>query len=322
LHYINQLKHKQMKKENDNKQEIIATRRGGLGSSDAKLVYSAGRNGKVSDAQRTRLAVMLGLAEQKQFSTKATDYGNHIEQCIFETLKGEYPTAISNPFTKHQTFSEKYNFDIFNHIDFEVENEHHIIWFECKAVNDNLNDTLQKYSEQLNWHQLIGKEKAKNLNKDFCLYLVHYQTSDKDSDFDASKISIQLVENEYRDMFSKGFEIISKEIENFTYNPSEEISAYTLPADIQKTLEDVYLSLKEIDKLTKEVEKFKTNMLQLMETNDVKSIDNDLFKLTTVAAGESIGFDSKKFESENTELYQKYVTKRTVRKSYLKVTIK
>ena len=311
-----------MKTQTDNKSEIIKTRTGGLGSSDAKMVISIGKNGKVSETQKKRLAIMLGLDEQVQFSTNATDYGNYIENCVFEALKGEYPTAVSNPFTKHELFSAEYGFDIFNHIDFEVENGYHIAWFECKAVNDNLTATIEKYKDQLMWHQMIGREKARNLKKDFTLYLVHYQTSDKDSEFDASKIVIERIENEYSNPFISGFEVIKSEIQNFTYEKSEELSSYCLPAEQQKELEQIYINLKEIETLNKKVEEFKARMHSLMEENNVKSIDNDLFKITIVAGSESMGFDAKRFEKENPELYRKYLTKKTVRNSYPKITLK
>ena len=304
------------------KNEIIKTRTGGLGSSDAKMVISIGKNGKVSETQKKRLAIMLGLDEQKQFTTNATEYGNYIENCVFEALKGEYPTAVSNPFTKHEAFSQEYGFDIFNHIDFEVENGFHIAWFECKAVNDGLDATIEKYNDQLMWHQMIGLEKAKSLQKDFTLYLVHYQTSDKESDFDASKINIHRIENVYANPFVQGFEVIKNEIKDFTYEKSEELSSYCLPVEQQKQLEQIYISLKEIETLNKKVDEFKEKMLGLMEANNVKSIDNELFKITVVAGSESIGFDTKRFEKENTEIHRKYLTKKTVRNPYLKLTIK
>ena len=308
--------------ESDQKKEIISTRKGGLGSSDATLVASAAKNGKLTDSQRKRIAVMLGLEEQKQFSTKATEYGNYIEEKVFETLKNEYQNAISNPFNKHERFSEQFGFDVFNHIDFEVDKSNTIVWFECKAVNDNVDDTLSKYKNQLLWHQMIGREKSSLLKKQFALYLVHYHTEDKTSDFDPSKLTIRLVEHSTNSLFEEGLKVVAKEIENFDYQPSEEISAYTLPEHIQKGLEEVYLQLKEIDQLNKKVDDFKAKMLELMETNSVKSINNDLFKISTVASTESVGFDAKKFEYEYPDLYSEFLIKKTVRKSYLKVTIK
>lgn len=307
----------------DQKTEIIATRTGGLGSSDAKMVKSIGRNQTISEAQKIRLAVMLGLEQQKQFSTGATDYGNYIEQKVFETLAKEYNHATSNPFTKHEKYSQQYGFDIFNHIDFEVENENHLIWFECKAVNDDLETTLQKYAEQLAWHRMIGNAKASRLNKDFQLYLVHYQTADKTSNFEPDNITISLTDevNDYS-YFTKGFEIISEAIKDFQYTKSEELSSYSLPEKYQTKLDDIYLYMKDIERKTAEIEEFKAKMREIMKANNVKSIDNDLFRITTVEQSESIGFDAKLLEKEQNEIYKKYLTKKSVRKSYLKLTIK
>lgn len=310
-----------MKEATDQKNEIIATRKGGLGSSDAKLVASVGRNGKLSDAQRNRLAVMLGLAEQKQFSTKATDYGNYIEECVFEKLKSDFPNAVSNPFTKHESLSEQYGFDIFNHVDFEVDQPNTLVWFECKAVNDDIDETIQKYKDQLAWHIMIGQSKAEKMGKKFVLMLAHYHTTDKESEFSVKKLTLMPVISISVD-FVSGFKIIAKEIENFEYKPSEELSSYNLPEPIQNRLEEIYLNLRELEEINRKVDDFKAKILDLMIENNVKSIDNELFKITTVAGGESIGFDAKKFESENPEIHSKYLTKKTVRKSYLKLTLK
>ncbi len=104
----------------DYKQDIIATRMGGLGSSDAKMVEKVGKIGKLAYADKERIAEMLGIIERRQFSTSATALGDLIENQMYEIVKELYPDAVSNPYYKSK-LSEEYGYDIFNHIDYEVE---------------------------------------------------------------------------------------------------------------------------------------------------------------------------------------------------------
>jgi len=76
---------------------------------------------------------MLGKDEKRQFSTKATDFGNQIETHICSIVLQKYPKAKSNPFYQSEKLSEKYGFAVFNHIDFEVETDRKLIWIECKS---------------------------------------------------------------------------------------------------------------------------------------------------------------------------------------------
>lgn len=306
----------------ETKNEIIRTRFGGLGSSDAAMVYNIGKNGTISESQRQRIAIMLGLDEQKPFKTNATDYGSFIEDCIYQELLKQYPNAVSNPFYKSDILSEKYGFSIFNHIDFEVETEKVLYWFECKAVNEDIETTKRKYIRQLHWHSVLGTEKAKIIGKKFNLILLHYKTEDKNSDFDAEKITYDNCDIHFEQgVISRGLQIISDEIKNFNYLPSDELSAYNLPIQVQDVLSEIYIQMREIETAEKKIEDFKAKILSLMQDNNVKSIDNELFRFTVVPESVSMQFDSKKFQIENEQLAEKY-KKEQKRKSYLKITIK
>jgi len=303
-------------------EEIIKTRIGGLGSSDANMVYQIGKNGFVNESQKQRLAIMLRLAEQKQFSTNATEYGKYIEDCIYEHIKKNFTSVISNPFYKSECLSNRYNFGVFNHIDYEYETENVIYWFECKAVNSGVEETIEKYKNQLSWHEMLLAEKAQNSGKNHLLYIVHYQTDDKVSDFDYMKLSIlPLNKNNIFVDFSSGLQIISNTIKDFEYNQQEELSSYQLPANVQDGLSDMYIQMKQIEETEKKLEQFRENMLRIMSDNGVKSIDNEYFRLTVVPQSESTQFDSKKFQAENPDLSAKYQKKQT-KKSYLKITLK
>jgi len=305
--------------------EIIKTRTGGLGSSDAKMIATIGKNGCVSDAAEQRLAIMLGLEQPKQFSTVSTANGNYIESCLFQAVQKLNSAAISNPYTESEMFS-KYGFKIFNHIDFELIKNDTLVWFECKAVNDSIDETKYKYREQLALHYLLGKEKAKKLNLDFLLYLAYYQTETKDCDFDGSNIVLLPIyydierDNTVKNIFS-GIEIIAKALSTFTYNKKEELSAYNLPEETQDELDKIALFLREIEEREAKIDTFKEKMTEIMLKNNVKSIKNDLFSITLVAATNSMNFDKKAFEKAEPEMYAKF-KKAVEKKAFIKIKLK
>jgi len=50
------------------------------------MVTKIGKTKTLSDPDRQRLAIMLGKDEKRQFSTKATDFGNQIETHIYYSV--------------------------------------------------------------------------------------------------------------------------------------------------------------------------------------------------------------------------------------------
>lgn len=306
------------------KNEIIQKRVGGLGSSDAKMVARIGRNGQLNDADNQRIAIMLGLEEKKQFSTQATEFGDIIENKIFEIIKEKYPKVVSNPFYKSEELSGKYGFDIFNHIDYSIETPNKLIWIECKATKKGVIHTAEEYKEQLAWHKMLLQDKALKRQKTPILMLAHYQVEDYDF-FDASKFTLQEVSTimvlPESKIFEKGLEIIASAIQNFEYEPREELYAENLPLSVQNKLAVIRECFLQIDEHQKKIDAFKNTMLKLMKENNVKSIKNDFFNLTFVPESKSIVFDKKAFEKENPELSKKY-QKEQIRKEYLTIKIK
>lgn len=302
--------------------EIIKTRTGGLGSSDAKMVAKIGRNGCIGDSDKCRIAVMLGLDEPKQFSTNATERGNFIEDCIFQHLQSKYPNAVSNPYTKHEALSKLYGFDIFNHIDFEVKTKTKLIWFECKATNKTKDQTFNEYIDQLIYHFMIGIEKAKNLDLEFELYLVHYYDTEKEMVFDAENMTISYTDYLPTKEIINGLEIISETIKTgFEYEKKDEFQVSDLPEIWQNECFAIQQILirQEVEK--QKIEKFKEYLAEKMQENNIKSIKNDFFGITFVAETVSTKLDSKKLKSELPEIFQKY-SKQSKVKSSIRFTIK
>jgi hypothetical protein len=308
------------------KQEIVETRIGGLGSSDAKMVCQIGETQNISEAASSRIAIMLGLDEQKVFSTAATKNGVIVEDELFRIFKETLANVVSNPFTEMESSVDKYGFKVFNHIDFENESDDTITWWECKATNKSTEETLKTYTHQLEWHNLLLQEKAKKLGKKAVLNLIHYLVTDVNSDelvFDETNLKVvEFESNSYiAEHILKGLDFISKALPTFTYDKKEEISAYTLPANVQESLEEIATFLYEIKERESKIELFKENMAKQMEQYGVKSIKNDLFNITLVPETQATTFDSKKLQKEMPEIYGKY-TRISNKKSFIKITLK
>ena len=311
----------------EQKENIISTRIGGLGSSDAAMCYNIGQRGFLTQSDNFRIAVMLGIEQPIQFSNVGTRLGDEIEEKLFNYLKELYPNIISNPYYKSETLSMHYKFDIFNHIDYEFEDHKIIKWFENKAVITNVDDTISHYFYQICWHQMLLSEKAKEKGLSAQLLLSHYDTNDFTSvdEMNVDKWNIIPIRNEKisyaMDVIKKGLQIISDTIPTFEYVKQETLDANILPNEQVKLMNDIALVITQIEAQNNVVESFKSNMYDLMKANNIKSIKHDSFTLTVVDETVSVTFDSKAFKVKHPDLYSQF-TKSSPKKGYLKITTK
>lgn len=136
-------------------QEIQQTRVGGLGGSDAAMIYKIGLNGMsvLNNTDMKRLAVMLGKAEQDNWGGNAyTNAGHMFEEYAEKTL----PFGESG-YEREKVIECKLarNFRTFAHADF-VTGEMHTEVVECKFVQDTTARVIEKYYAQLQWYYMLG----------------------------------------------------------------------------------------------------------------------------------------------------------------------
>jgi len=305
-----------------------------IGSADADRVVRIARNGQLNESDRQRIAILIGIENQKQFTNRAMQNGIDVENHIFDIIRQQFPTAQSNIYYRSDKLSKQFGFEIGTHPDFEIVDDDTLIWIENKATQDSADDTATHYIHQLAWHQMLGIEKAHNHSlKHFRLYLSHYHVTDLNAPFLAENFTIREVATiksrrlDYRRMrpfspFLAGLKIIADEIRNgFDYQPREEIYADNLPAPVSKEIRELANSINEIKRLEAGIENFKRNILELMQAENIKSIRNDIFTLTVVAGSQTTKFDNKTFASEHPDLAEKY-TKTVERKPYLLINTK
>lgn len=305
----------------EHKQEIINTRVGGLGSSDAKMVVGIAERGTLNYANKERIAVMLGLAEKRQISSKAIELGNIIEDAVFDVFKTQFgENIVSNP---RYTMELNLDYRVSNHIDFEISTDSSLIWIEHKSTIHGINQTLEDYKYQLAWHAMLGEDKAQAEGKKFRLMLSHYDTNDFAGEFNADKLSIVAVptNKHYIDKIGKGLLIINEALPTFEWQPNEGIlHASSLPAEINDKCEMMATHLRKIKELTEQVDVFKQRMCELMTANNVKSIVTDAFTITLVEQSVSTTFDKSKFTKEHPDMVAQY-EKKSIRKPYVTIKI-
>lgn len=304
------------------KEEIIKTRVGGLGSSDAKMVASVGRTGKLNQTARKRIAEMLNLVERKEFSTRATEAGNEIEQAIFQAVHDVDSRAISNPYFKSENLSEMYGFDIFNHIDIELITDEKVIWYEIKATIHTPEQTIDQYIDQLAWHQALLNEKARKEGKEPVLILAHYDTSAGVAEFHPDKLTVKRISKEILRQSAKeindGLGIIYESLPGFEYLPD---SVGNLPAETHEYIDKINYLLRVAKEAEDKAEEFKERLKFEMEKYNIRTIDNEYFHCTFVPDTVQSRFDSNSLKKEDPETYSKYL-KNSSMKSSIRIKLK
>ena len=130
------------------KDEIRATRKGCLGSSDGKMLEQIASLGNVPKSAYKRLAVVKGLIEQEEIpETAAIRMGNETEMQIFEHLKMVDSRWQSNVRWESKEFSMP-NCKLISHPDFILQDEENKILYvsECKATRYTIEQTRAEYA--------------------------------------------------------------------------------------------------------------------------------------------------------------------------------
>lgn len=300
------------------KNDIIATRKGGLGSSDAKMVAKIGRASAVSYADKERLAQMTGQAERRQFTTAATENGDYIEGRLFESMKVIYPNAESNPYYKSEELSAKFGFDVFCHIDIESVTDTDIYWVECKASKKCTKDVLDTYMHQLEWEMMLLEEKAAELNKTPHLILAHYLVTEL-GEFNPEQLTTMEIEAStyLRNDILLGLQFIANFLPDFKWEPKEELTASDLPVSQQNALAK-WLARQQQMKLWEEEDKqIKDGLFEMMSAMGVKSIRTEGAIFTVKEGYTSSKLDSKKVQKLHPDVYEECLSQSQVKSSLL-----
>lgn len=306
------------------KDEIISSRVGNLGGSDARILAAIAKNGCVQRAQVERLAIAKGLYERPNITNIAMQYGDFIENMIYDSLVQVDERWESNKCFRSQKYGRE-GLGLLMHIDFSLFDESRdkplLLWVECKATTTDIEQTYKDYKEQLYVEYVLGKELAEQLGADFKLELCHYDASVMFEDefqlqfaFDPDKISRKKVifKKPVFDI-SSGMDIAAQYVSEMTEYKREEIDWDYLPAEVQEQMKQVNNILVSIKEKQDSIEEFKSRFYDFLCKNEIKSVKTPYFTISRVDEAISMQFDKVKFASEHPELvaeYQKEVKKK------------
>lgn len=306
------------------KDEIISSRVGNLGGSDARILAAIAKSGCVQRAQVERLAIAKGLYERPNITNIAMRYGDFIENMIYDSLVQVDERWESNKCFRSQKYGRE-GLGLLVHIDFSLFDESRdkplLLWVECKATTTDIEQTYKDYKEQLYVEYVLGKELAEQLGADFKLELCHYDASVMFEDefqlqfaFDPDKISRKKVifKKPVFDI-SSGMDIAAQYVSEMTEYKREEIDWDYLPAEVQEQMKQVNNILVSIKEKQDSIEEFKSRFYDFLCKNEIKSVKTPYFTISRVDEAISMQFDKVKFASEHPELvaeYQKEVKKK------------
>lgn len=301
----------------DYKNDIINSRIGSLGSSDGKVLAAIAKNGCVQRGQVERLAIAKGLYERPNITNLAMQYGDFIENMIYDSLVQVDERWESNKCFRSQKYGRE-GLGLLVHIDFSLFDDSRdkplLLWVECKATTTDIEQTYKDYKEQLYVEYVLGKELAEQLGADFKLELCHYDASVMFEDefqlqfaFDPDKISRKKV------IFKKpvfdipsGMDIAARYVSEMTEYKREEIDWDYLPAEVQEQMKQVNNILVSIKEKQDSIEEFKSRFYDFLCKNEIKSVKTPYFTISRVDESVSIQFDKVRFTAEHPELAAKY----------------
>ena len=317
---------------NESKNEILATRVGCLGGSDAKLIQGIAIANKIPQSAMKRLAVCKGLIEHQQFSNPAIEFGNYVESMVFESLHSQDERWQSNPCLVSTKYSRP-NCKVIDHIDFFLQDDEKkvLILGECKGTRSTYEQTYDEYRWQLMHHYLLGCEKAKELGGyKVKVMLCHYLTDGIDLtqpfEFNPSRLTVKTLRN--MEKLSKSYhiseamDIIDNFLETFTeYYEQDEIDANLLPANVQSQFSEVAQFLREIKEREANVDAFKAKLYDFLSERGIKKVACDDFSFTVVAPTQQVSVDYKNLFTQEIEAKRPRVA-RQLKEKYKKTTNK
>lgn len=311
------------------KEEIIKTRVGSLGSSDAKILEKIASANCVPKSAYKRLAVCKGLIPPIETAkTIEMEYGDFVENQIYEMLKSQDERYESNPCFVSRRYSYK-NCTLLTHPDIVLrDNENKILKiYEVKASRYTTEQVRRLYNAQLFIHTTLAYEYAGSLGKNWKVqvYLVHYDTSNinfdegENMDFNAENITISRVNVRKLFDLNNAMQIVDNFLETFdSYFLGDEIDADYLPERVKEQFDVISNTLKEIKEREEKVDDFKKKLYAFMQEHGIKSVKNDVFTVTRIDGGEIKTFDTKKYLED---MMQKHPTlTKKLKKQYEKIS--
>lgn len=311
------------------KEDIISTRVGCLGGSDAKLLSQVSTMGYVPNSAYKRLAICKGLVEQENITNKAMEFGDYIENQIFDMLSQNDSRYESNPCWVSKKYSRK-NVKCIDHVDIVLKDEEKQVLYvwEVKASKHATEVVRQEYKAQLFHHTLMGREKCSELGRKWrCkVFLAHYNTEGIDLeqpfDFNPERLTVKEVKfNTIVFDMNKAMDLVNDFLETFDfYSENEIIEASYLPEKIQEQFTQIANVMRNIKEQEERVDAFKQKLYEFMVEKGIKSVSGGNYSFSVVQPTQTVSFDAKAYMDDFAEKHPHKAKK--LREQYKKVTNK
>lgn len=312
------------------KEDIVNSRKGSVGGSDAVMLAQIASLGMVPKSAQKRMAVCKGLIEQQNITTRAMAFGDFIENAIYGIISKNNHNFQSNPLLTSRRYSMK-NVKLICHPDFLLKDEEKKILYvyECKATKESVDETKIRYRSQMYVESILAKEMAATLGSGWKvkMYLVHYYTEgvDIDQPFEFDETRMSVVEVRFNSLvfdIKKAMEIVDAYLEKLDYYTEDEVvPADYLPEKVRAQFDEVTTFLREIKEREARVEEFKTRLYDFLIEKGIKKISCGDFSFTIVAPTETVSIDYKKLFEKEIEDKKPRVAKK-LKEQYKKTTKK
>ena len=280
--------------------EILSTRVGGLGGSDARLVASIANKGidNLSATNAMRLAVMLGMTPPVSIPVTPAMAAGHLFEDYYEKCSdfGIAETYIREEYLQYQ--GGLTNFKAFAHADFTCHYDDGFDVYELKFVNGkSIDEVAQTYYWQLQWYYLLGATKV---------YLVHGI-----GNVDPFKVKgVQLLPIDKDEVaietLKKGLQILDDAIASgwLPTLRTEEKAEDTILLDDINEMESLLRQKEEIDS---KIATIKERLMEYMMISGVDKIQCPQGNLSYSKPTITRTIDSKRLKAEHKDIYDAYL---------------
>ena len=287
--------------------EIINSRIGGFGGSDARLFYKVGLKGlaSLSATDKKRIAVAMGKAQPVTITpNEAMKRGHRFEDFM--------ATTKTNFIREHKMSADlAQHFKTFAHADFFDKKTGTVL--ECKCTKDGSIAAQEDYAAQLQWYYLLGAKKVVLVHhpqhEPFMVNAVDHVDIDRDERFiDALREGIRLVD----DYVGEGYE----------YDQQLEWTIGDLLVHEQADVITLGSLMKRIKEAEAKVDEFRSRILEMMRENGIQKLTANDCTITYIAPAERRTFDKAALAKAHPELDLSQFVKVSQVKDSIKVDVK
>lgn len=307
-------------------QEIINSRVGGFGSSDAALFVRIAKKGGVTNLSRTdnhRIAVALGIVPPVGTpTTEAMERGHRFEDWYENNILNTATNIEREKRLEHlagdMSVYMPTNFRLFAHADFFDNTRNEVLELKCSQYE--FGKVYSDYYSQLQWYYLM-----EGVNSVMLIHCKPNTTNPFEGEFDIITSEDVLFDENMADTLQNGIQLLDEAIsEGWKPSVSDTATTEELPEFMQDNISILKKIQANIKALQNEEAMIKEEMLEYMTDNGLASLLDDEVTVTMVGATETKSFDSTAFFKAHPELKTEKdkFQKVSQRKAYLTIKAK